>query len=667
MPSGNTNERPTPNNPPGQDAGAPSSGSAPSSGEVDFGTYVSSTVRSSAELFGTPAKSAPARRRTSRPAVEPTAGVRSEFDTGDSTGPRTTPPASPRTDRSSRYWRESAVVQEEPVPLDEGSGDGGDDGGGLFGWLPGGGEGPRPTYILFGILAALVLLIAVIWYLAGRGDDGGGGTTPTSTSEAVIDTDATGTPPEATSPFVFSTEEADTPTPTETTTRGGDNQKDHDDDGTPGAGSGAVVDLDSVELGPVARDCPDQCLVRVEAVSGIDGILEEAQTRQSFGTDDWVWAVASQRGIAWLEQHAEVVLVAGSAETLDLYMAIVPAEESSSDRVSQIGTVLDSVDEYRLFQAERVPANVRPLTDWGYQVDKIAPAPPDEIQRAEEPIPLANIEIGSLMDDVSGDEIENDILTLQGMGSTDGSGVGSRYYTTRGNAMAAEYLYTRLESYGLDVHYQDFLSWEGYLMVNVIGEIPGEDDSEIYGVMAHFDTIAEDITVSPGADDNATGVSGSLEIARILSGYTLAHPVHVVFVNVEEVGIVGSEQFAEQAVAAGLSYKGVFNLDSVGAQRQYAYLVTNGNADTVWMSDLMIEMNDAYGLGQVINAQTNEAIVADDNRLRDNGIDSLMIARELYGQSPTHHTSGDLIDTLWIKGVVSCTQLTLLSIASLVQ
>ncbi len=272
-----------------------------------------------------------------------------------------------------------------------------------------------------------------------------------------------------------------------------------------------------------------------------------------------------------------------------------------------------------------------------------------------------------MLDDVSSDNIERSVTDLVAMKSTDGSGAGTRYYTSAANMRAAEYLYQQLESYGLDVWYEDFLSWEGYLMVNVIGEVPGTDDSAVYGVMAHFDTISENLALAPGADDNATGVAGSLEIARILSGYELNHPVRVVFVNVEEVGIVGSQEFATRANAEGTPYEGIFNLDAIGAARQYSYLVLNGNGDTRWMADLLIRINDAYGLDQAINPMTNDAIVSDDTRLREGGIDSLMISRELYGQSPTHHTAADQMDTISIDGVVTSSQLALLSLAALVQ
>ena len=547
--------------------------------------------------------------------------------------------------------------------------EGGDDGGTgrpIFPWTFGEGQRPGLNLIIGAVLLALIAIAALVWWLNRDDDNNQQAPPPTSTTESVFD--AVSTEGDSTPPFVFPTDEADEATepPTETPQRGGDNQRDNPDDETPEDESGTDVDLDSIELGPVASQCSDRCMVRVQSVDDLGDLMLTALTRPSFSTTEWTWVVATAPGIAYLEQNAESVFVLDAPDTLALYMATVPPEETSNDRLSQVGTVIDSAGPYRLLRADRVPANVRPLTDWGYQVQKVAPATPTEILTPEEPVPLANVEIGALIDEVSGTTIEQDVRTLQAMGD-DTNGIGSRYYTTAGNSEAAEFLFQRLESYGLRVWYEDFLSWEGYLMVNVLAEIPGADDSTIYGVMAHFDTIATDINVAPGADDNATGVSGALEIARILRGYQLHHPVHIVFVNVEEVGIVGSEHFAQQAKANGVPYEGVFNLDSIGAQRQYAYMVVNGNDSTAWMAELFRGINETYGLGQVINVQTNEEIVADDTRLRENGIDAIMIARELYGQSPTHHTSDDVLETVWIDGVVSCTQLTLLSVASLVQ
>src|SRR5690606_25032541 len=103
-----------------------------------------------------------------------------------------------------------------------------------------------------------------------------------------------------------------------------------------------------------------------------------------------------------------------------------------------------------------------------------------EIARAGEGESLADVELGSLME-VSPQNMLATITELQGTSSTDGTGIGTRQYTRPGNVMATEYLFGRLESYGLEVWYEDFITWDGFLVSNVIGEIPGRDESMIYG------------------------------------------------------------------------------------------------------------------------------------------------------------------------------------------
>jgi aminopeptidase YwaD len=253
------------------------------------------------------------------------------------------------------------------------------------------------------------------------------------------------------------------------------------------------------------------------------------------------------------------------------------------------------------------------------------------------------------------------------MSSTDGTGIGTRQYGTTGNVMASEYLFTRLESYGLTVWYEDFLTPEGFLSTNVIGEIPGNDQSAIYGVMAHLDSTAADFSNAPGADDNATGMASALEIARILSAYSLKHPVHIIFVNAEETAIIGSMAYARQLVAEEVPMEGVFNIDSVGSALYGPRIVLNGDETSAWMMDLLVRVNDGYGLGQEILVRQNPAIVADDNMLRNEGIEAVMVARELFGESSIHHTSDDVIENVSIPLTVRTAQLVLLAIAALVQ
>ena len=68
----------------------------------------------------------------------------------------------------------------------------------------------------------------------------------------------------------------------------------------------------------------------------------------------------------------------------------------------------------------------------------------------------------------------------------------------------------------------------------------------------------------PGADDNASGTAGVLEIARILSQYSFDRSIIYINFNVEEDGCIGSLEFAKECARQNKNSLGVFNLDMIG-------------------------------------------------------------------------------------------------------
>lgn len=81
--------------------------------------------------------------------------------------------------------------------------------------------------------------------------------------------------------------------------------------------------------------------------------------------------------------------------------------------------------------------------------------------------------------------------------------------------------------------------------LNLWVEIAGvERPEEVLVIGAHFDAVP----TSPGADDNATGVAALLELARVLAGSRPARTIRLVFFNLEEVGLIGSGQFAREVI-----------------------------------------------------------------------------------------------------------------------
>lgn len=78
---------------------------------------------------------------------------------------------------------------------------------------------------------------------------------------------------------------------------------------------------------------------------------------------------------------------------------------------------------------------------------------------------------------------------------------------------------------------------------------------------SHLDSVAN----APGANDNASGVAGNLELARILRGDNSSREVRFAFLGAEEIGLVGA-----YAYVAGLDDEelekivGVYNMDMIG-------------------------------------------------------------------------------------------------------
>ena len=86
---------------------------------------------------------------------------------------------------------------------------------------------------------------------------------------------------------------------------------------------------------------------------------------------------------------------------------------------------------------------------------------------------------------------------------------------------------------------------------------------------AHYDSwnadgYDPDTIRSPGADDNASGVAGILETARILSRYTFDRTIIYANWCAEEVGLVGSAAYAADCASQRMDIVAYFNLDMTG-------------------------------------------------------------------------------------------------------
>lgn len=105
---------------------------------------------------------------------------------------------------------------------------------------------------------------------------------------------------------------------------------------------------------------------------------------------------------------------------------------------------------------------------------------------------------------------------------------------------------------------------------NVLGIIPGKDQSQYVIVGAHYDHLGMDEDLSGdkiynGADDNASGVSAVMQIARafVESGEKPERNIIFAFWDGEENGLLGSDYFIRNCMFKQ-DIKGYLNFDMIG-------------------------------------------------------------------------------------------------------
>lgn len=113
-------------------------------------------------------------------------------------------------------------------------------------------------------------------------------------------------------------------------------------------------------------------------------------------------------------------------------------------------------------------------------------------------------------------------------------------------------------------------------MTNILGKIEGKNPQEYVIVGAHYDHLGTDPTLNGdqtynGADDNASGVSAVLQIAKafLATGVQPERTVIFAFWDGEEKGLLGSQYFVNSFPQLK-SIKGYLNFDMIGRNNDEA-------------------------------------------------------------------------------------------------
>lgn len=189
--------------------------------------------------------------------------------------------------------------------------------------------------------------------------------------------------------------------------------------------------------------------------------------------------------------------------------------------------------------------------------------------------------IYEIIDRVSADRIENDIRTLANFGTR--NTFSDTVSETRGIGAARRWIKREFDQISnecencLNVFYQkDFVTTEDgsripkdAWVVNVVAVQKGTKHPDRYIIMSgDIDSRASDTmdfeTDAPGANDNASGMAGTIEAARVLSNYEFENSIVYVGLSGEEQGLFGGKGLAEYAKNNNWEIIGVFNNDMIG-------------------------------------------------------------------------------------------------------
>ena len=136
---------------------------------------------------------------------------------------------------------------------------------------------------------------------------------------------------------------------------------------------------------------------------------------------------------------------------------------------------------------------------------------------------------------------------------------------------AGDWIMNELRGFGYrDTFYHSFKSTidnEEFELRNIVCKKKGIDEKLIM-VCAHYDCIMEckedSVSRAPGANDNGSGVSAIIEMARVLANENLRHSIQFVFFSGEEQGLLGSKSYAKYIKENGMDLYRLINLDMIG-------------------------------------------------------------------------------------------------------
>jgi hypothetical protein len=214
---------------------------------------------------------------------------------------------------------------------------------------------------------------------------------------------------------------------------------------------------------------------------------------------------------------------------------------------------------------------------------------------------------------------------------------------------ATQYVGEHFANQGLDV---EFHTWTAGLPPNVIGQLDGISQPErLVLVTAHLDNMPSG-SLAPGADDNASGTTGVLVAAEILSQYQWDCTLRFVAFTGEEQGLWGSYYYAQRSYNLGEQIAGVVNMDMIGYNNSGGPIVDlharSAIPDSVALANLYANVVTTYGINLQSDILINYTLgnYSDNKSFWDRGYSAILVIEDNDDFTPYYHTVNDRLSTL---------------------
>ena len=208
-----------------------------------------------------------------------------------------------------------------------------------------------------------------------------------------------------------------------------------------------------------------------------------------------------------------------------------------------------------------------------------------------------------------------------------------------------------------------------YTAHNILaGKEGSENPEELIIIIAHKDS--QSWIASPGANDNAVGTCGALELATVLSEYKPKHSIRFIFCNEEHTPWT-SVTAAEAIKASGQKVLALINMDGIGVkppsqQGQLTNVTRYTTPEGEKLADMMAMLNKHHSLGLNQSKYLSDSPGDDDGSFLNAGFpwSVLNIGSMPYGD-PNYHLETDTPDKVDYENAKVTVLLTLAAVLHL--